>query len=182
MSGPIVYPKAPTGYAATRRVLEQAQQSDAFDASLTVLRSRQEVHKVGLLCNILSTAVVVDGHDIVMFPKRFGDIVAPDGCKDLSYPWQPGLPHSALIGQIAGLIIKSYAQAHFGRRATYIGAISFMAAAIFVPVFAPSLSVPASRVALCGLFMGHISRCLPPTPSRLARSSRQFCGTRSRPM
>lgn len=91
------------------------------------------------------------------FPKRFGDIVAPDGCKDLSYPWQPGLPHSALIGQIAGLIIKSYAQAHFGRRATYIGAISFMAAAIFVPVFAPSLSVPASRVALCGLFMGHIS-------------------------
>lgn len=72
MSGPIVYPKAPTGYAATRRVLEQAQQSDAFDASLTVLRSRQEVHKVGLLCNILSTAVVVDGHDIVMVSNKNG--------------------------------------------------------------------------------------------------------------
>jgi MFS family permease len=88
------------------------------------------------------------------FQQRFGDITAADGSKSLSAPWQSGLTNSALVGQMAGLIINSWAQDRFGSRPTYIAAMGFMTAAIFVPVFAPSLSVLAFGEAMCGIPWG----------------------------
>ena len=55
---------------------------------------------------------------------------------------------------MAGLIINSWAQDRFGGRPTYIAAMFFMTAAIFVPVFAPNLSVLAFGEAMCGIPWG----------------------------
>lgn len=60
---------------------------------------------------------------------------------------------------MAGLVINAFAQDRFGSRITYIAAMIFMMAAIFIPVFAPSLSVLAFGEAMCGIPWGIFREC-----------------------
>lgn len=68
--------------------------------------------------------------------------------------WQSGLSNSAVVGQLAGLLINAYTQDRFGCRITMMAFMVWMTAAIFIPVFAPSLSVLAFGEALCGIPWG----------------------------
>jgi len=76
------------------------------------------------------------------------------GKKYISASWQSGLSNSALVGQLAGLIINGWAQDRFGCRKTLMFFLAWMACAIFVPVFSPNLSVLAFGEALCGVPWG----------------------------
>ncbi len=58
------------------------------------------------------------------------------------------------MGQLAGLLINSYAQDRFGCRPTMMAFMAWMAAVLFIPVFAPSLSVLAFGEAMCGIPWG----------------------------
>jgi MFS transporter, SP family, general alpha glucoside:H+ symporter len=79
----------------------------------------------------------------------------PDtGEKYITAAWQSGLANSALVGQLAGLAIVSFAQDRFGSRPTYMFFMAWLCAAIFIAVFAPSLSVLAFGEAMCGISWG----------------------------
>ena len=85
------------------------------------------------------------------FRQRFGIYHPASNKKLIPAEWQSGLSNSAVVGQLAGLMINAYTQDRFGCRVTMMGFMVWMAAAIFIPVFAPSLSVLAFGEAMCGM-------------------------------
>lgn len=110
----------------------------------------------------LSTSLVMEGYDLVIinsfygqeqFQRKYGTLTA-DGKYAITAPWQTGLSNSALVGQIIGLAINGYLSQRIGYRKTMMGAMVFMAAAIFIVFFAPSLPVLAFAEAMCGLPWG----------------------------
>jgi MFS transporter, SP family, general alpha glucoside:H+ symporter len=58
------------------------------------------------------------------------------------------------VGELAGLVINSFAQDRFGCRPTYIFFMIWLALAIFIAVFAPSISVLAFGEAMSGISWG----------------------------
>lgn len=88
------------------------------------------------------------------FKERFGEYDEGTDQKHISAAWQSGLTNSALVGQLAGLIVNGYCQDKFGCRRTMMAFMVWMAAAIFIPFFAPSLEVLAFGEAMCGISWG----------------------------
>jgi MFS transporter, SP family, general alpha glucoside:H+ symporter len=62
-----------------------------------------------------------------------------------------------LVGQIAGLVVNMWAQDRFGNRSTMMFFLVWMGLAVFIPFFAPSLSVLAFGEAMCGVSWGKCS-------------------------
>jgi MFS transporter, SP family, general alpha glucoside:H+ symporter len=59
-----------------------------------------------------------------------------------------------LVGQLFGLALNTWAQDRFGTRKTYMIFMAWLCAAIFIPVFAPNISVLAFGEAMCGISWG----------------------------
>lgn len=76
------------------------------------------------------------------------------GEKTITAQWQSGLSNSSLVGQLFGLILNAYCQDRLGARRTMMVFMAWMIVAIFIPVFAPSLSVFAFGEAMCGISWG----------------------------
>lgn len=76
------------------------------------------------------------------------------GAKAITPAWQSGLSNSALVGQLAGLLVNAYLQDRYGCRPTMMFFMVWMAVMIFIPVFAPSLPVLAWGEAMCGVSWG----------------------------
>jgi MFS transporter, SP family, general alpha glucoside:H+ symporter len=79
---------------------------------------------------------------------------ADQGHNIITAPWQSGLSNSALVGQLAGLLINGYTQDRFGCRPTMMAFMAWLAIVIFIPFFAPSLNVLAFGEAMCGIPWG----------------------------
>lgn len=88
------------------------------------------------------------------FQNRFGVYDPTSRAKVISAAWQSGLSNAALVGQLAGLIINAYTQDRFGCRPTMMFFMVFMAAVIFITVFAQSLAILAWGEAMCGVPWG----------------------------
>lgn len=88
------------------------------------------------------------------FQDRFGTYDAASGGKTISASWQSGLSNSAVVGQLVGLAVNTYAQDKFGCRRTMMVFMVWMLIAIFIPFFAPSLSVLAFGEFICGIPWG----------------------------
>lgn len=88
------------------------------------------------------------------FKERFGVYDPASDQKLIPAEWQSGISNSALVGQLAGLVVNSVCQDRYGCRRTMMVFMVWMAVAIFVPVFAPSLSVLAFGEAFCGIPWG----------------------------
>ena len=88
------------------------------------------------------------------FQDRFGTLDVATGLKKITAPWQSGLANSALVGELAGLVINSFAMDRFGCRPTYLFFMAWMAVVIFIAVFAPSLPVLAFGEAMSGISWG----------------------------
>lgn len=88
------------------------------------------------------------------FAEKFGDFNPTTGKKEISAAWQSGLSNSALVGELAGLVVNFFATDRFGCRRTYIFFMVWLACAIFISVFAPSLSVLAFGEAMSGISWG----------------------------
>lgn len=89
--------------------------------------------------------------------------MGPDGEKTITAAWQSGLANSALVGQLAGLAINTWAQDRFGNRKTYMFFMAWLCVMIFIPVFAPNLSVLAFGEAMCGISWGVFQVGVAPT-------------------
>lgn len=88
------------------------------------------------------------------FQNRFGIFNEAQGHKIITASWQSGLSNSSLVGQLAGLIINTYAQDRLGCRPTMMIFMAWLAIVIFIPFFSPSLSVLAFGEAMCGIPWG----------------------------
>lgn len=94
------------------------------------------------------------------FRERFGTGIDPKTRqKVITAPWQSGLANSALVGELAGLVINQYANDRFGCRRTMMFFMAWLAASIFISFFAPSLPVLAFGEAMCGISWGVFQVC-----------------------
>ncbi|ETN41289.1 uncharacterized protein HMPREF1541_03224 [Cyphellophora europaea CBS 101466] len=143
-------------------LIRQAQAADAADRQLTLWAAIKKYKKAVAWSCLLSTALVMEGYDVVIingffgqsqFKEKFG-VVGADGEKSITPPWQSGLANSALVGQLFGLALNTWAQDRFGSRKTYMIFMAWLCAAIFIAVFAPNLSVLAFGEAMCGISWG----------------------------
>ncbi|KAL2111627.1 hypothetical protein VUR80DRAFT_9700 [Thermomyces stellatus] len=144
-------------------LIHRAQESDAEDRKLTVRQALGKYKKAVFWAMILSTSLIMEGYDLALinsfygqtqFRSRFGVHDPATNTKQITPEWQSGLTNSAVVGQLAGLVINGYCQDRFGSRRTYMFFMAWMALAIFVPVFTPSLDVLAFGEALCGIPWG----------------------------
>ncbi|KAK2596063.1 hypothetical protein N8I77_013571 [Diaporthe amygdali] len=147
----------------THDLIRQAQEADAADRQLTIKEAIKKYKKACFWAMILSTSLVMEGYDLVIitsfygqtqFQNRFGTYDAASDSHVISAQWQSVLSNSALIGQLCGLAINTYAQDKFGCRHTMMTFMVWMLAAIFIPFFAPSLSVLAFGEFICGIPWG----------------------------
>ncbi|KAB5523173.1 putative MFS alpha-glucoside transporter [Coniochaeta sp. 2T2.1] len=144
-------------------LIHHAEQGDAADRLLTVRQALKKYKKAVAWAMFLSTSLIMEGYDLSMissfygqtqFKNRFGTVDPVTGAKTISSAWQSGLSNSALVGQLAGLVANAFAQDRFGARMTTCFFMAWMAAAIFIVVFAPSLSVMAFGESMCGIAWG----------------------------
>ncbi|KIX01398.1 uncharacterized protein Z518_09124 [Rhinocladiella mackenziei CBS 650.93] len=147
----------------TIELIRYAQESDAADRLLTIGQALKKYKKAVFWAMFLSTSLIMEGYDLVIitsfygqtqFQNRFGVYDQASGHKLIPPSWQSGLSNSALVGQLAGLLVNAYAQDRFGCRPTMMFFMTWMAVTIFIPVFAPSLSVLAWGEAMCGISWG----------------------------
>ncbi|KAK5162352.1 hypothetical protein LTS14_000699 [Recurvomyces mirabilis] len=145
-------------------LISQARDGDEADRELTLRQALRQYKAPVAWAMFLSLSLVMEGFDLVtinsfygleQFQNRFGvPNPAKPGTKLISPAWQSGLSNSALVGQIAGLAINMWAQDRFGNRSTMMFFLVWMALAIFIPFFAPNLSVLAFGEAMCGVSWG----------------------------
>ncbi|KAK5700737.1 hypothetical protein LTR97_005254 [Elasticomyces elasticus] len=147
-----------------KQLVLHAQEGDAADRKLTI-RAALKQYKVAVFwAMIMSTSLIMEGFDLVtitsfygqeQFQARFGvPNTAKPGTKVIPPSWQSGLSNSALVGQLAGLAVNAWAQDRFGCRQTMMFFMGWMALMIFIPFFAPSLSVLAFGESMCGIPWG----------------------------
>ncbi|KAH8653807.1 putative MFS alpha-glucoside transporter [Xylariales sp. PMI_506] len=145
-------------------LIHQAQESDAADRKLTIREALSKYRKAVFWAMFLSTSLIMEGYDLVIitsyygqsqFQRRFGvpDPASP-GTYQITAEWQSGLSNSSQVGQLFGLLINAWMQDRFGCRPTMMIFMTWLAVMIFIPVFAPSLSVLAFGEAMCGIAWG----------------------------
>ncbi|KAL4972414.1 major facilitator superfamily domain-containing protein [Aspergillus desertorum] len=153
----------PSGHGATElwrtegqtaHLIRQAQESDEADRKLTIRQAIRKYKKAVVWAMFLSTRLIMEGYDLTQFKERFGVYDLASDQKLIPAAWQSGISNSALVGQLAGLIANVVCRDRFGCRPTMMLFMVWMTVAIFVPVFAPSLSVLAFGEALCGISWG----------------------------
>ncbi|GAM85461.1 hypothetical protein ANO11243_034680 [Dothideomycetidae sp. 11243] len=153
-------------------LIRQAQEADAIDKQLTIRQALHKYKKAVFWAMILSTSLIMEGYDLVIvrmspvptkinsfygqsqFKHRFGTYDPAKGEKLITANWQSGLSNSALVGQLTGLAINTWTQDRFGCRVTMMFFMVWMMITIFIPFFAPSLSVLAFGEAMCGIPWG----------------------------
>ncbi|KAF3759898.1 putative MFS alpha-glucoside transporter [Cryphonectria parasitica EP155] len=147
----------------THDLIRQAQESDAADKKLTIRGAIKKYKKACFWAMILSTSLIMEGYDLVIitsfygqtqFQTRFGTYDAALQKYAISAEWQSVLSNSAVIGQLVGLVINTFAQDRFGCRPTMMFFMFWMVITIFIPFFAPSLSVLAFGEFMCGIPWG----------------------------
>ncbi|ETI28107.1 hypothetical protein G647_00556 [Cladophialophora carrionii CBS 160.54] len=156
----------------TLELVRHAQESDAADRQLTIRQALSKYKKAVFWAMLLSTSLVMEGYDLVIitsfygqtqFRTRFGIQDPTTGKHVIPARWQSGLSNSALVGQLAGLLVNAYTQDKFGCRPTMMVFMVWMAVVLFIPVFAPSLSVLAFGEAMCGIPWGVFQQTLSTT-------------------
>jgi len=167
----------------TLALIQYAKESNEAEHQLSVRQALKRYKKAVFWALILSTTLVMEGYDLVIvsagfkwerkkmvlltfrkqitsfygqkqFSTRFGVYDEAQKKYVITAPWQSGLSNSALVGQLAGLVINGWAQDRFGSRQTLMFFLTWMAVMIFIPVFAPSLPVLAFGEAMCGISWG----------------------------
>lgn len=150
--------------AGTQELIRYAEESAARDHQLGIFEALKKYKAAVFWAMILSTSLIMEGYDLVIinsfygqqqFQQRFGDVRDPKtGQLAISASWQSGLSNSSVVGQLFGLLINTYTQDRFGCRPTMMIFMTWLIGTIFIPVFAPSLSVLAFGEAMCGVGWG----------------------------
>ena len=115
-------------------VMSKAAQASEKEVNMSVRDAFRRYPKSALFSIIFSTAIVMEGYDLVMinsfyaqpqFNEKFGQLNA-DGTYGLTAAWQSGLSNAVQVGSIIGLMLNGYLTDKFGYRRTMLGALFFM--------------------------------------------------------
>lgn len=96
---------------------------------------------------LLSTAIVMEGFDVVLlnnlfayppFQRKYGQLQG-DGTYQLTAAWQSGLSNGAQVGEILGLFMNGIIAERYGYRYTMIGALILCICFIFIIFFSQTL-------------------------------------------
>lgn len=128
---------------------DEAMAGGQLEKSLSFTQSLRLYRKAVFWSVALSTAIIMEGFDIILignffafpaFQRKFGDL-QPNGSYELTAAWQTGLLNGSNVGQIFGLWIAGHVADRFGYRRTMLSALGLIAAFIFIPFFAPNIIV-----------------------------------------
>lgn len=130
------------------RVLEEASKATEAEHKMGLLASLKLYRRAVGWSVLLSTAIVMEGFDVVLlanlfayppFKKKFG-VLQPNGIDyELTAAWQSGLSNAALVGEILGLFLNGIIAEKIGYRYTMIGALTLTTAFIFIIFFSETL-------------------------------------------
>ena len=87
------------------------------------------------------------------FTKKYG-VCLPDGSCEIPAAWQSALTNGALAGCMIGLQFTGWASERFGYRKTILAALIAITGLVFIPFFAPNLTVLVIGQVLQGLPWG----------------------------
>jgi hypothetical protein len=128
-------------------LLSEAQNATDAERSMGLWKSLRLYPKAVGWSLLLSTAIVMEGFDVVLlanlfayppFQRKFG-VLQPDGTYQLTAAWQSGLSNGALVGEILGLFLNGIIAEKIGYRKTMIGALTLVAAFVFIIFFSETL-------------------------------------------
>ncbi|KAI4601154.1 hypothetical protein KJ359_012341 [Pestalotiopsis sp. 9143b] len=146
----------------------------AMDTAADAARTTDVEHQMGFVQSLklyrkgalwslaLSTAIIMEGFDLILlnslfgfpsFKKKFGRAL-PDGTYDLTAAWQTGLANGVLVGQILGLFMNGFLADRYGYRKTMAGALTLVVAFIFIPFFAQNVETLLAGEILLGIPFG----------------------------
>lgn len=147
------------------------------------LRQGLRTHKKAVFWSVfLSTAVIMEGFDLVLitgffgldrFEQKFGSpIIVPANAKtprssngteyEVSAAWKAAFTNGALVGELIGLWLCGLLAEKLGCKKTMIAALAFITATIFLLFFAKNAAMILAGQILCGIPWG-VFQTLPNT-------------------
>jgi SP family general alpha glucoside:H+ symporter-like MFS transporter len=159
------------------QLLNEANDGTQTEKNMTIMQAFRTYPKAVLFSIILSTAIVMEGYDVVLlanlyaspaFAKRYGvpSPNDPDHPYQIPPKWQAGLSNGANVGEILGLFINGIVSERYGYRKTMIVSLVAVIAFIFIPFFAKSLADLEVGEILCGIPWGVFQVSSPSDSSR----------------
>lgn len=111
---------------------------------------------------LLSTAIVMEGYDVVLIASFYGlptfnekyGVLGSDGKYVVPAPWKSGLSNGALCGEILGLFINGIMSEKYGYKKTMMASLAMMVAFIFIPFFSQNVQTLLVGEILCGIPWG----------------------------
>jgi SP family general alpha glucoside:H+ symporter-like MFS transporter len=142
--------------------LNDAQTATAKEHSMSIWQGVRLYPKAIAWSVLLSTAIVMEGYDVVLmgsfyamdsFKEAYGDL-QPDGSYEMSAPWQAGLSMAMNCGQILGLFANGIVSERFGYRKTMLGSLALTIGFIFILFFSPNKEALLAGELLLGIPLG----------------------------
>lgn len=160
--------------------IREAQDATDQEHELTFWKAVRKYPKAIGWSVLLSTAVVMEGYDLLLMGNLYGTVPVQRNASHLSLthvaaqpafqqrygrqlsndtfqipaPWQAGLSNGATVGAIIGLFVNGYISERYGFKKTMITALCAITAIIFIPFFATSLEVLLVGQILIGIPWG----------------------------
>lgn len=144
------------------QLVEDAKYATENEQNMTFKQAVKLYPKAIAWSIMLSTAVVMEGYDVVLlasfyalpqFNRKYGELL-PDGTYGLTAAWQSGLSNGAYIGGMIGLLLNGIISERFGYRMTVIASLTAMIGFIFIPFFAPNIQTLLAGEILMGIPWG----------------------------
>jgi len=152
------------------KINDLAEQAAADEHQLSVRDALRRYPKAVLWSVLVSTAIIMEGYDIVLigsffglpsFTKKYGTFLNNTSGYQISAPWQAGLSNGTSIGTFIGSMLNGYFVFKFGYRKTLLFSLCLIVGFIFIPFFAPSLPVLLLGQILCGIPWGVFATMAP---------------------
>ncbi|CAK1363638.1 General alpha-glucoside permease [Cercospora beticola] len=152
--------------------VEVAQDAAAAEHSQTFWQAIKSEPKAVLWSVAVSTAIIMEGYDIVLvtslfgqpaFAERYGSYVASSttGKWQIPAPWQSALGAAPTIGAVAGAFLNGWLTHKFGYRKVLLASLVAITAFIFLLFFATNLTMLLVGLVLCGLPWGVFATMAP---------------------
>lgn len=140
----------------------EAQDATSKEHQMSLLQALKLYPKAVGWSILLSTAIVMEGYDVVLIASFYGlptfnekyGVLGADGKFVVPAPWKSGLSNGALCGEILGLFVNGIVSERYGYKKTMMGALAMMVAFIFIPFFSQNVQTLLVGEILCGIPWG----------------------------
>lgn len=116
--------------ADINHLLDEAKDATKAEKEMTIMQAFRTYPKAVIFSMILSTAIVMEGYDVVLlgnfyaypsFQRKYGSLTGnPKQPYGIPAPWQAGLSNGAGVGEILGLFINGIVSERYGYRKTML--------------------------------------------------------------